>query len=385
MASEGLTLAPLRTRAVNQTLFAQTTLSSAVDRLGFVQADPIRSPARAQDLILRHRVAGYRAGDLERNYAALDIEEDYLYAYGFLSRPVWQLLHPRKTAPLRAFEKKVLETVIRLGEAHPRVLEAHLGKRRVVNAWGGYSKATTHALEWLHWRGLLRIARRETGIRVYTPVPSAGEGSASTLATLPLPSERLRALIMVYARIFAPSPEKSLQSVIARHRELGNTRKTLAAMIRDGELRKEILDGVSYLSPSADAIADEAPDQVRFLAPFDPVVWDRSRFEHLWGWAYRFEAYTPVKKRVRGYYAMPVLWRDRFIGWANVSASGAAGLSAVAVCEVGAKVDASGARGASVQLGFVGKRPRDPAFRRELDAEIARLDFFLRQTANGKQ
>src|SRR5687768_15091816 len=107
-------LASLRARAINQTLFSQTTLSNAVNRLGFVQADPIRSPARAQDLILRHRVAGYRAGDLERNYAALEIEEDYLYAYGFLSKPVWQLLHPRKAPPIRTFEKKVLETVIRL-------------------------------------------------------------------------------------------------------------------------------------------------------------------------------------------------------------------------------------------------------------------------------
>ena len=150
---------------------------------------------------------------------SLDVEEDYLYAYGFLSRPVWQLLHPRKTPPLRALEKKVLETVSTLGEAHPRALESHLGKRRIVNAWGGYSKATTNALEWLHWRGLLRIARRENGIRVYHPA-SLPDGASPS-------ADRLRALIMVYARIFAPSPEKSLQSVIARHRELGSTRQTL--------------------------------------------------------------------------------------------------------------------------------------------------------------
>src|SRR5687768_17843622 len=109
-------LSALRAQAVAQSLFPPTTLADAIDRLGFVQADPIRSPARAQDLILRHRVRGYRAGDLERQYAALDVEEDYLYAYGFLSRQVWQLLHPRKTPPLRAFEKKVLATVNQLGE-----------------------------------------------------------------------------------------------------------------------------------------------------------------------------------------------------------------------------------------------------------------------------
>ena len=235
------TISALREHAIGESLFPPTTLAQAIDRLGFVQADPIRSPARAQDLILRHRVRGYHAGDLERHYASLDIEEDYLYAYGFLSKRVWQLLHPRKRTALGALEKKVLDTVMKLGEAHPRALEAHLGKRRVVNAWGGYSKATTHALEWLHWRGLLRIARREKGIRVYRP--------SSLPDSTPPRAERLRSLIMVYARIFAPSPEKSLQSVIARHRDLGNTRTTLRAMTAAGELHRDVVDGVSYLWP----------------------------------------------------------------------------------------------------------------------------------------
>ena len=50
---------------------------------------------------------------------------------------------------------------------------------------------------------------------------------------------------------------------------------------------------------------------MRLLAPFDPVVWDRRRFEMFWGWAYRFEAYTPAAKRQLGYYALPLLWRDQ--------------------------------------------------------------------------
>ncbi|MBK7062522.1 MAG: winged helix DNA-binding domain-containing protein [Rubrivivax sp.] len=67
----------------------------AIAKLGFVQADPIRAPARAQDLTLRHRVAGYRAGDLERRYARLPIEEDFFVNYGFLPRATHHLMHPR--------------------------------------------------------------------------------------------------------------------------------------------------------------------------------------------------------------------------------------------------------------------------------------------------
>src|SRR4051812_15175238 len=92
-----LTIDDLRAFAVTRSLFAPTTLDKAIRRLGFVQADPIRAPARAQDLILRHRVRNYRAGDLERRYAALDVEEDVFVNYGFLPREVWAAMHPRKS------------------------------------------------------------------------------------------------------------------------------------------------------------------------------------------------------------------------------------------------------------------------------------------------
>src|SRR5215470_16205134 len=92
----------LRAYAISQSLFPQTTLKAAIRRLGFVQADPIRAPARAQDLILRHRVKDYRAGDLERLYPKLDIEEDFFVVYGFLARRVQALMHPRAHADVPA-------------------------------------------------------------------------------------------------------------------------------------------------------------------------------------------------------------------------------------------------------------------------------------------
>src|SRR6267142_961856 len=82
------TLDDLRHLAVTQSLFTPTTLKRALHRFGFVQADPIRAPARAQDLILRHRVKDYRAGDLERRYTKLGVEEDFFINYGFVPRSV---------------------------------------------------------------------------------------------------------------------------------------------------------------------------------------------------------------------------------------------------------------------------------------------------------
>ena len=94
------------------------------------------------------------------------------------------------------------------------------------------------------------------------------------------------------------------------------------------------------------------------LAPFDPLVHDRDRFELLWGWVYRFEAYTPAPKRKLGYYAMPLLWRDRVIGWANLSVKNG---------------DTS-----STTLGYIALRaPSERAFKRELNAELDRIRTFL--------
>src|SRR5713226_8929843 len=90
-----MTLDDLRRFAVARSLFTPTTLKRALHRMGFVQADPIRAPARAQDLTLRHRVTNYRAGDLERRYAELGLEEDFFLTYGFLTRALQLLMHPR--------------------------------------------------------------------------------------------------------------------------------------------------------------------------------------------------------------------------------------------------------------------------------------------------
>lgn len=344
-------LRQLRRHAISQSLFEPTFLEAAIRRLGFVQADPIRAPARAQDLTLRHRVQAYRAGDLERRYPSLDLEEDVLYAYGFLHRPVCRLLHPRRTAGLSNLEKKVLGTVREFGRMHPAELESHFGRERVINAWGGYSKATTRALEKLHCRGLLRIAGRENGIRIYE--------STSPIEPTPV-TQRLRELVMVIANILAPIPERSLQGALSPlRRSFGgavNTREVLRDLMRTGELQHETIDGVRFVWPVCQLNAEEMPRTVRFLAPFDPLVWDRPRFELFWGWPYRFEAYTPAAKRVRGYYAMPLLWGEKIIGWAN------AGVTAGRL---------------NIDLGFVDKRPRDRQFRAELELEVGRLEEFL--------
>jgi uncharacterized protein YcaQ len=349
------TIKALRRHAIATSLFPPTTLKKAIERLGFVQADPIRSPARAQDLILRHRVKAYRAGDLEAKYPKLGIEEDFLYAYGFLPQASWQLLHPRTVGKLSRQEKRVFDLVSERRHLHPRELEEHLGRAREINAWGGYSKATTRILHSLHYRGLLRVSGRENGIRIYQAIAAPDGNSTATDGR-----ERLRNLILLIARILAPVPERSLRAALQHLAHaapaLEGRHAVLSALITSGELASVEVEGLRYLWP-AGPLAQKRPDPlVRILAPFDPVVWDRRRFEHFWGWAYRFEAYTPVSKRTLGYYAMPLLWRDDVIGWVNISRDRG---------------------GLHVQTGFAKPEPTEEAFRQEFEAEIERIRKFL--------
>jgi hypothetical protein len=348
----------LRRHARRNTLFSPTTLADAVRRLGFVQADPIRAPARAQDLILRHRVRGYRAGDLERRFARLGLEEDFLYAYGFMPAETRALLHPRLDPQgalgLEGLAAEVLAFVRTRGPTHPRDLEKRFGSERAVNGWGGFSKATTRALEALHHLGLLRVAHRRDGIRLYE--------AARPLMAAAVPAERARRAVMRVARILAPVSPVSLRGALAlmarRNPDLGPLGPVVAAALREGELEEDTIEGERYVWPAVEGIEDRGPGarDVRLLAPFDPLVWDRRRFEHLWGWAYRFEAYTPPPRRLFGYYALPLLWGDAVIGWANLALPGGR---------------------LEVSLGFVGHEPRGPSFRRALDAELARMEGFL--------
>jgi uncharacterized protein YcaQ len=245
--------------------------------------------------------------------------------------------------------------VERIGAVHPEDLKRQFGKARAVNAWGGYSTRTKLTLERLHGRGLVRVARREKGIRVYEPCPPPSE--------MPPDSEVFRALVFATLALLAPAPERSLTAVLAylrrRLRRVQPTRRVLEALLQTGELESGTLDGVRYFwpAPSGRPRTESSEDsRVHLLAPFDPLVWDRRRFEQLYGWAYRFEAYTPVHKRVRGYYAMPLLWQERVIGWANVERAGA---------------------GIDAELGFVAARPRERAFERALEAELEAMRVFL--------
>lgn len=155
-------------------------------------------------------------------------------------------------------------------------------------------------------------------------------------------------------------PAASLSTLISRLRYgapqwKGQLRQALERA--KGRLSQSRIDGIDWYWPAdEDPRSGTSQEEVRFLAPFDPLVWDRRRFQLLWSWPYRFEAYTPAAKRKLGYYALPLLWRDRVIGWANLTVRNSA---------------------FEADIGYVNAKPNARSFRRELEAELERMRTFL--------
>ncbi len=364
-----ITLDDLRRFAVARSLFPPTTLKRALHRMGFVQADPIRAPARAQDLILRHRVKGYCAGDLERRYAELGVHEDFFINYGFVTREIQALMHPRFKVcvpagggrlpwpgPRRKRAQLVLEFVRERGVVHPQEVDQHFSHGTVRNYWGGKSNATTHLLDAMHYEGLLRVVRRTAGIRLYA-VHQHGDGPADASER----RARIDALVDAAVHVYAPMPEARLRFLVRRLRyAVPQWQRELTSALQRARERLACvqIDRIEWYWPAdEDPLRSAGQDTVRLLAPFDPVVWDRHRFELLWNWVYRFEAYTPAAKRTRGYYALPLLWRDRVIGWGNLSVKDGE---------------------LQADFGYVDSRPpAERSFARELEAELMRLRQFL--------
>jgi uncharacterized protein len=359
-----LDLSALRRYAVARTLFAPTTLPRAIDKLGFVQADPIRAPAPAQDLTLRHRVKDYRAGDLKRRYTLLAVEEDFFINHGILPRATQRLMHPRHARTVWSVDKMrqaqaVLDFVRERGTVHPREVDAQFAHGKVSNWFGGTTNASTQLLDGMQYRGMVRIAGRAGGVRLYAAAP--------TIEPPADPQRHMDALANVVVGLYAPLPERTLKHLVSRlvfaAPQWMYLRKETLARLR-ARLQHAKIDGHSWYWPDGEnptSNRHDPDDMVRLLAPFDPIVWDRDRFEKLWDWAYRFEAYTPAHNRVRGYYALPMLWRDQVIGWANL-----AWRDAKLMADIGYAA---------------GKPPRDAAFKRALDDELQRVQAFLQGVA----
>ncbi len=307
-------------------------VSTALAHHGYVQIDPINVCGRMHDLILRNRVAGYREGDLMRHLhgtpdaplpaARRRAFEHHIPSTGILvafELEAW----PHLQAVMRARTRRAGAWSGRLSprqkELAPRLLAeitargqlssedfADTGRARSV--WGAATLAKA-TLQKLFFHGRLLIARRSDDNRRYYDLPE--RILPSRLRKLPEPSRKETARWETLLKL------RQRRLLTLKRAELPLVEDLVQPISVEGcpplhSLRSD-LPLLDQIATRKSKIVNQQGEAL-LLAPLDPLVYDRRVASALWGFDYTWEVYTPPAKRVRGYYALPILAGAGLVG-----------------------------------------------------------------------
>ena len=305
-----------------------------VERLGSLQFDPLEVPgARNHDLVLHARIGGYRRGWAEDWLYGSDRRLIELYNKSLNILPMHELPHYRVSwqraassvdSGILVEQADVAKAILkRLRSDGPLSTAAFSEHGHAVDWWWAPTRASRAVMEALFVTGRIGIARREGNRRYYDLIERL------------VPDELLRR---------RESEEDAMtHRLLSRYRAVGLTTSTgtqsevmysagttkeraarTARLVDEGRLIPVDVEGLRYTryvvaedEDLLDATADPASritPAVAFLAPLDPIVWDRRMLRELWGFDYLWEVYVPEARRRWGYYVLPILFGDRFVG-----------------------------------------------------------------------
>ena len=316
-----------------------------IDRVGSLQFDPLEVAGRNHDLVLLARVAGYRrqwTDDLL--YRERVLYETYNKMFSIvptaelpLYRISWDMVRERHQGGAFDEHAPLVEELLARVRLGGPLSSTDIEPRAAIDWYWRPTNQVRALLEALGEAGILGIARREGNRRVYDLV------------------ERLFPASLLAER--RPEREQYLHKLFSRYRGnglLGATgeytlwsgagetalRPSLRAELVDtGRLVPVVVEGlrghrfvvgdeVPLLDAAETEVAAEGPPAspwqvgrpageapgAAFLAPLDPLAWDRDLLSRLWGFDYRWEVYVPAAKRRWGYYVLPLLYGDQLVG-----------------------------------------------------------------------
>jgi uncharacterized protein YcaQ len=184
--------------------------------------------------------------------------------------------------------------------------------------WWGWSDGK-RILEWLFWSGRLTSATRRAGFERVYDLPERVLPASILAAPTPSEADAHRALIERSARALGIATAGDLRDYFRF--SPADALPRIAELAEAGILLSVRVQGwrdTAFLH--RDAKRPRQAQAQALLSPFDPLIWERSRTERLFGMRYRIEIYTPAPKRVHGYYVLPFLLRDRLAARVDLKA-----------------------------------------------------------------
>ena len=181
--------------------------------------------------------------------------------------------------------------------------------------WGD----TKRALEWLFWAGLITTRTRRGGFeRVYDLTERVIPAAVLALPT-PEPRDAHRALVERAAASLGVATGSELRDYFRLSPE--DARVAVETLREERVLVPVAIEDLSRPAfLHRDARRPRRIEGQALLAPFDPLIWERSRTERLFGFRYRIGIYTPVEKRTHGYYVLPFLMDERLVARVDLKA-----------------------------------------------------------------
>ena len=302
-----------------------------MSRFGSIQYDPLAIAGRNHDLVLHARVTDYQRGWSVALYERREIFE--AYSKGLSLVPVDEFpwfrgrlgRRPAQTLAENAHvAERVLERIRADGALSSRDFDREHGPTR---DWFGLpTNAVRTVLEAYELTGVLGLARRDGNRRYYDLLERLLP--PDLLAHEPPIREQLRYRLLsryrahgllgagggndIFSGLGAAKPDPRWPESPGRH-------ALRDELIESGEIVAVELEGVGKRFVLKDEVADleappEAPPSVAFLPPFDALVWDRPFLKKLFDFDYVWELFTPPAKRRWGWYVLPILFGDRFVG-----------------------------------------------------------------------
>jgi uncharacterized protein YcaQ len=313
-------------------------LRRVVDRIGVIQIDSVNVLQRAHYLPLFSRLGPYPTALLDRAFSRPPrVLWEYWVHQASLTRVElepylrWRMARARHEtwAGIRSIVTErpelvewVLDEVRHKGPLTAADIETDVPKR---DNWGWNWSDTKRALAYLFHSGQITAARRTSSFaRLYDLPERVLPAVVVNLPTPPDP-EAMRKLVGVAAAALGVATEVELRDYFRMSAVA--TRRAVGELVEAGDLRPVTVDGwrlKAYLHRDA-----RLPRRVKastFVSPFDPLVWERTRSERLFGFRYRIGIYTPAARRVDGYYVLPFVHGDQIVARVDLKADRQAGV-----------------------------------------------------------